>query len=252
MFRPLDVTTSVLASSLRSWRGTSGSKSTRLPKQPLQLFDCEGDAACRLAREALTELNLDAMIYPCPTDGHRHLPRLQDLSGGVEIPFLYDPNTNKKLTGAKAIVTYLFRHYRLTEAPEALRETAVNRIKSLLASGVRLNAGRRAIPSRNPAQYLTLYSFESSPYSRMVREKLCALELPYLLINLGKQQRADMGPANFRFTLKPYRPLPNTKRATFFAQHGNVQVPYLIDPNTGQALFESADITRYLADEYQL
>jgi len=31
---------------------------------------------------------------------------------------------------------------------------------------------------------------------------------------------------------------------------GNVQVPYLEDPNTGKALFESADIMAYLEREY--
>lgn len=251
MFRPLDLTTSVLASSLRAWRGTSGSKSTHLPKQPVQLFDCEGDPSCRLVREAITELNLDAMIYPCPEGGHRHLPRLQELSGGVDIPFLLDPNTQKKLSGANAIVTYLFRQYRLTDAPAALRDTGINHLSSVLASRIRFNAGSRAVPSRNPAQYLTLYSFESSPYSRIVREKLSELELPYLLINLGKQQKADAGPAYFRFTLKPYRPLPNTKRAQFFAEHGDVQVPYLKDPNTGREMFESADIARYLETTYR-
>ena len=31
---------------------------------------------------------------------------------------------------------------------------------------------------------------------------------------------------------------------------GRVQVPYLIDPNTGTALFESAEIQRYLRTTY--
>ena len=79
-----------------------------------------------------------------------------------------------------------------------------------------------------------------------MREKLCELELPYLLINLGKQQLSDMGPANFRFSLKPYQPIKNTKRDVFFNQHGNVQVPFLIDPNTGKEIFESGEIVQYL------
>ena len=31
---------------------------------------------------------------------------------------------------------------------------------------------------------------------------------------------------------------------------GHVQVPYLIDPNTGTEMFESADIIRYLEQTY--
>jgi glutathione S-transferase len=29
-----------------------------------------------------------------------------------------------------------------------------------------------------------------------------------------------------------------------------MQVPYLVDPNTGKAMFESADIVEYLESEY--
>ena len=31
-----------------------------------------------------------------------------------------------------------------------------------------------------------------------------------------------------------------------------MQVPYLVDPNTGVSMFESADIRRYLYDTYAL
>ena len=31
---------------------------------------------------------------------------------------------------------------------------------------------------------------------------------------------------------------------------GRMQVPYLIDPNTGTAMYESADIVRYLRQTY--
>ena len=59
-----------------------------------------------------------------------------------------------------------------------------------------------------------------------------------------------MGPAKFHFTLGPYRPLENTKRDDFFKKHGNVQVPFLIDPNTGEELFESQEIVKYLERIY--
>ena len=83
-----------------------------------------------------------------------------------------------------------------------------------------------------------------------MRERLCEYEIPYKLINLGKQQWSDMGPAKARFTLGEYCPLPNTKRDEFFQIHGDVQVPYLIDPNTGRELFESNEIVTYLDQNY--
>lgn len=252
MNRALDVTSSVLASTLRRWRGTSASKKVVVPEQRPVFFDREGDAECRLVREALTELNLDVDVYPIPEGGDRYLAKLKQLSGNDTIPFLYDPNTGGKHGGADAIITYLFRRYAQSEAPSAVKASIVNVLTSKLATEVRRGAGVKAFPSRHPEQMLTLYSFESSPYSRLVREKLSELQVAYTLINLGKQQRADMGPANARLTLKPYKPLPNTKRDEFFRAHGNVQVPYVVDPNSGKAMFESADIVNYLMTEYAL
>lgn len=252
MNRALDVTSSVLASTLRGWRGTTASKKVVVPEQRPVLFDREGDAECRLVREALTELNLDVDIYPMPEGGDRYLAKLRELGGHDSIPFLYDPNTGGKHTGADAIITYLFRRYAQAEAPKALKAGIVNVLASRLATEVRRGAGVSAFPSKHPEQMLTLYSFESSPYSRMVREKLCELQIAYTLVNLGKQQRADMGPAKARLTLKPYQPLPNTKRDAFFREHGDVQVPYVNDPNSGKGMFESADIVNYLLTEYAL
>ncbi len=245
----LDLTTSTIASTLRSWRGTSASKTAIQPEQLLVLFDREGCPECRFVREALTELNLDAMIAPCPIGG-RDIKRLKLDAGSDDLPRLYDPNTEANLAGRENIINYLYSEYRGIEPPSQLKSSFINNTSSRLASLVRRNAGIKAIPSRQAKTPLTLYSFESSPFSRPVKEKLCELELPYRLINLGKQQLADMGPANFHFTLKPYRPIENTKRDAFFKKHGNVQVPYLEDPNTGEALFESQDIVDYLQKTY--
>ncbi len=251
MNNTLDLITSTLASSLRSWRGTSASKTSNQPKAPLVLFDREGCTQCRFVREAFTELNLDVMITPCPLGG-KNIAQLEKDTGSNELPYLIDQNSQQKIQGAESIVNYLFEQYRGIKAPKQLLANKFNQFASTLATGIRFNAGMTAKPSSGAEQALTLYSFESSPYSRPVKELLCELELPYLLINLGKQQRADMGPANFHFTLKPYKPLPDTKRDAFFQQHGNVQVPYLIDPNTGTEMFESADIVEYLKGTYLL
>ncbi len=245
-----NIINSTLASSTRFWRGTSGSRSTRQPEKLPELFDREGCARCRLVREALTELNLDAMIYPCPVGGTRHQERLQELSGSTDVPFLVDPNTQTRLSGAQEIIGYLFQQYCGKAAPAPLQESLLNLMSSRLTTLLRGNRGVQAKPSRAVAKPLTLYSFESSPYSRPVRERLCELEIPYQLINLSKQQLADMGPAGQRMHLGAYKPLPGTKREAFLEQHGEVQVPYLIDPNNKTDLFESVRILRYLDDYY--
>lgn len=252
MNRALDVSSSLLASTLRKWRGTVASKKVQLPAQRPVLFDREGDAECRLVREALTELNLDVDVFPIPEGGDRFLAKLKKLSGGDAIPFLYAPNTGGKHSGAQAIITELFRRYGGQEPPAALKPNLVNTLASRLVTELRFGGGTRMLPSRHPKKRLTLFSFESSPFSRLVREKLSELQIPYTLVNLGKQQRSDMGPPYARWTLKKYQPLPNTKRDDFFKMHGDVQVPYIEDPNTGKAMFESADIVDYLMNEYGL
>lgn len=244
-----DLLTSVAASTLSTWRGTSASKKVQSPEKNLVLFDQEAHPECRYVREALTELNLNVMIAPCP-EGGASIEKLKEESGSDELPRLYDPNTEQNIVGRENIIRYLYLEYRGAELPTSFKRSSLNDLASSLASQLRFNAGKYYKPAL-PAQYpLTLYSFESSPYSRFVRERLCEYELPYLLINLGKQQLSDMGPAKFRFSLKPYQPLKNTKREAFFKQHGNVQVPFLLDPNTGQSLFESREIVKYLDRTY--
>jgi len=250
MSHAFNILTSSLASTLRSWKGTSARKKYQQPDLEIILFDQEGCSESRLVREALTELNLNVVIAPCPIGGN-NIRKLKKDSGSSQVPRLVDANGESNLIGSEAIINYLFKEYRNTDAPKSKQLNSVNKIASRVASLVRLNAGIKAKPARPAEKPLTLYSFESSPFSRPVRELLCELELPYLLVNLGKQQWSDMGPANFRFTFKPYQPIKNSKRDAFFKLHGNVQVPYLNDPNTRTELFESKAIINYLTHTYQ-
>ena len=245
----VNIINSTLASTVRGWRGTSGTHAHLQPDSILYLFDREGDPECRLVREALTGLNLDVMIMPCPLGG-RNIKQLEKEAGSDQIPALFDSNTGDRLVGASDIISHLYQLYKGSDVPESMQVSPKKLTTSRISSLLRLNAGLKARPSSPATEPLVLYSFESSPFSRIVRELLCELELPYLLINLGKQQRADMGPAKLRMNIGPYEPVKNSKREDFFKQHGNVQVPYLVDPNTDTSLFESADIVDYLKRKY--
>lgn len=239
------------ASTVRKWRGTTSRPyTTAYPEQLIELYDREGCPQCRFVREALTELDLDAIIYPCPKGGERYADRLLEASGSNDVPFMFDPNSSEKLSGAQAIVDYLFKIYGQRHTPSALKVESHNLAQSEKVTAMRGEAGQHKCPSKVADELLTLYSFESSPFSRPVRERLCELELAYQLVNLSKQKKSDMGPAVMHFSLGKYKPLPNTKRAAFYAEHGNVQVPYLTDPNTGAALFQSKDILQYLEQRY--
>jgi hypothetical protein len=69
---------------------------------------------------------------------------------------------------------------------------------SVLARMPRFRPGVRARRSNAPKRPLELFSFESSPYSRRVRELLCELELPYLLRSTGKARWQELGPPILR------------------------------------------------------
>lgn len=252
---PFEIGSSLLTSSIRMWNGTWGKLPAKTPAQLLELFDREDDGDCRLVREVLTELNLDALIYPCPKGGERFMRKRMQLQARAQqnqpdIPLLHDPNTSKILCGAQPIIEYLFAHYLGQGVFPRLQPGRLSRISAQLAGLARKLGPIRAEASIQPRKHLTLYSFESSPYSRLVRERLCALELPYQLVNVGKLQWGDMGPAKRRLKPGPYQPQPGSKREQFQLAHGKVQVPFLIDPNTDVQMFESGDIMHYLEQTY--
>jgi hypothetical protein len=113
---------------------------------------------------------------------------------------------------------------------------------------LRLKKGMFPRPSKAPAQPLELYSFEASPYARLVRETICELELPYHLHNVGKGRGrpTEWLPPGSR---KNYV-APTENRRKLVERGGQMMVPYLVDPNTGAALYESAEIQRYLNQTY--
>lgn len=244
-----DVVNSTLASTLRFWRGTNARPAARLPAKPLELFEFEACPYCRLVREALTELDIDALIRPAPHGGKRFRPQVVKRGGKQQFPYLVDPNTGASMYESADIIDYLYRQYDGRPAPtRLLRPLDVS--TSLLASIPRMRTGARARPSRAPKRPLELFSFESSPYSRRVRELLCELEIPYLLRSTGKAQWRDLGPPVIRAVLFPEQPVSGRNRTELLRRTGKVQVPYLVDPNTGAEMFESAAIRNYLQVTY--
>ena len=247
----LKVGRSILTSTAAGWRGTAAYQpARRQPAQPLQLYDIEMSPYCRLVREALTELDLDALILPCPKRGTRFRPQAEKIGGKQQFPLLVDPNTKTTLYESADIIEYLGRTYdgrvRRTRGWSRRRKLGSAVAASLMQAG----RGLLVKPSKAPEQPLELYSFESSPFSRLVRERLCELEIPYLLRNTGKGRPSDMGTPMMRDRLWKGEKGTTRNRKALEAREGHVQVPYLIDPNTGAAMFESADILAYLDRTY--
>ena len=85
-------------------------------------------------------------------------------------------------------------------------------------------------PSRVAGRPLQLWAYEASPFCALVRETLSELEISYVLQPCAR----------------------GSPRRTQLMQRtgGTFQVPYLEDPNTGVAIFESAAIIEYLRSRY--
>jgi glutathione S-transferase len=256
MAHQLKVLQSVLSTLLEGGRGVSGTAFPNQPALALKLYDMEGCPFCRRVREVLTLLNLDVQIYPCPKNGKRFRTEAIVASGESQFPLLIDENTGKVLLESQAIIDYLFATYgkngKTPKKWQNLSESAFGGILISAASGMRGLTAHTGNSSRAaPEQLLELWSFEASPYSRPVRERLCELELPYVLHNVAKERWQDMGPAVLRAKPGPYQPLVGGKREKMLPiMQGKMQVPYLVDPNTGVKMFESKAILQYLNRTY--
>lgn len=246
----LNVLESVATSSFAAWRGCLVVSAAEQPEKPIILYDMEACPYCRRVREVLTALHLDVEIRPCPKDGRIFRPEAEAIGGKQQFPLLVDENTGTVLYESGDIVEYLFRQYAHRPVPGYYAGKVWQPALSSLGSAASELRGLHATPGKRPAQGVHLWSFEGSPFSRLVREKLCELEIPYTLHNIGKEHWTEIGPAKQRIKPGQYRPIPGGKRDAFFEQHGRVQVPYLEDPNTGTSMFESARILKYLEEQY--
>ena len=111
MIRALDVVTSVAATLARAGAGTAAEAPAQRPVETLELYDFEACPFCRRAREALSELDLDAIVYPCPKGGTRFRPKARELGGKEQFPYLVDSNTQTAMYESADIVTFLERRF---------------------------------------------------------------------------------------------------------------------------------------------
>lgn len=225
----IDFGRSLAASLLRAGSGALVTTLGPRPLGRLVLYERETCPYSRLVREALSHLDLDALIKPCPPGEWRHRGELRAISGDEQVPLLVDQGTGVALRGSHLIITYLFERYGDGHIPLQLRSQKLAEVTSRLASQVRGKHDTERELSDPPREPLELWSYEASPYSRMVRERLGELGLPYLCHNLARR---------------------SPRRAVFAAQFGRTQFPMLHDPNTNTTMFETADIVRYLDEHY--
>lgn len=202
------------------------------PKQLLSLFEFEACPYCRKVREVLTELDLDYRSLPV-AQGSPRRSALKRKGGKVQVPFLVDPNTGVQMYESADIVAYLERTYG-----NGVRTSGFIALPGVLDDGLsglasvwRFGRGShcRVPNSRRKLTPLELFNMEGSPYCRKVREVLSELDLEHIVRNVpkGSPQREELARLG-----------------------GKVQVPFLLDPNTKIAMYESDEIIAYLDGHY--
>jgi hypothetical protein len=153
----VNLISSSIASTLRLWNGTWGDLPAKVQQHEIVLFDREDDSDCRQVREALTELNLDVTIYPCPLEGKRFAARRKKLAPKAGLgPLLHDLGTGFVIHSAANIVPYLFDQYiepnpeqnLEQKLPFRLRPSLFNSLNSHLTSFARSPFAIRAKASK--------------------------------------------------------------------------------------------------------
>eukprot|EP00532_Pseudo-nitzschia_australis_P014970 CAMPEP_0168274592 /NCGR_PEP_ID=MMETSP0141_2-20121125/17376_1 /TAXON_ID=44445 /ORGANISM="Pseudo-nitzschia australis, Strain 10249 10 AB" /LENGTH=481 /DNA_ID=CAMNT_0008216181 /DNA_START=64 /DNA_END=1509 /DNA_ORIENTATION=- len=259
----LDVLTSGLASIFCLPRGVTvsspqtGKDNIRIVK----LYDVENSRTCRKVRERITELDLVVeQVIPVAV-GSKNAASMP----GGEVPVLVASSTsteeedgvneenNQTIKGEEAILKFLdescldqSRNALVDDQQEsendavAVAKEKLQLVGLYLAGWMRLGRGESVSPSisspsgaaNRPQKPLILYSYEGNQFCRPVREVLMELDITYELRSAGKEspRRAELASIT----------------------GGSSQCPYLIDPNTGVSMPESAVIVEYLYKNYAL
>jgi hypothetical protein len=176
-----DTLTSGLASVVRIpvAAGEGTTVATALASQPsasvpsaVTLYEFEACSYCRKVREAITVLDLDVLVKPCPR-GSPFRKEVEELAGGKsQFPFLVDSYTGVSMSESDDIIAYLASTYgrgcvALDEVTERSSSPALTLASGLLASGLRGFRGgalsNRALPRLSSSyKLLKLYSYENN------------------------------------------------------------------------------------------
>lgn len=173
------------------------------PAGRLILYEFDSSPFCRKVRDAITHLDLEVEMRPCPGAGHAPPNYFGDehlrLHGRRTVPFLIDEGEGVGLFESEEIVSHLYDKYGTgaATAPFALRG-----VFALVSSGIAaiirgMPADKLQIDARadtHRMRPLTLYGYEGSPFVHPVRERLsCAPHAPWPMTLMSAVMTDDCG-----------------------------------------------------------
>uniref|UniRef100_A0A6M2EAH0 GST N-terminal domain-containing protein n=1 Tax=Populus davidiana TaxID=266767 RepID=A0A6M2EAH0_9ROSI len=199
------------------------------PEKPIEIYEFEGCPFCRKVREIVAVLDLDVLFYPCPKNGPNFRPKVAQMGGKQQFPYMVDPNTGTAMYESDDIIKYLVQKYGDGSIPFTLSLGLLTTLTEGFAMIGRMGKGSSYTPSKLPPKPIELWAYEGSPFCKIVREVLVELELPHIFRSCARG---------------------SPKRQILFEKVGHFQAPYIEDPNTGVQMFESAEIVEYLKVTY--
>ncbi|KAI6674082.1 hypothetical protein NL676_001988 [Syzygium grande] len=201
------------------------------PEKPIEIYEFESCPFCRKVREIVAVLDLDVIFYPCPRNGPNFRPKVVQMGGKQQFPYMVDPNSGVAMYESDDIIKYLVTKYGDGNVPVLLSLGLLTTLTEGFAMIGRMGKGSSYIPAKLPPKPLEIWAYEGSPFCKLVREVIVELELPHLVRSCARG---------------------SPKRQVLYEKAGHFQVPYLEDPNTGVQMFESAEIVEYLRATYAL
>lgn len=201
------------------------------PEKPIEIYEFESCPFCRKVREIVAVLDLDVLFYPCPRNGPNFRPKVAQMGGKQQFPYMVDPNTGVAMYESDDIIKYLVGKYGDGNVPFMLSLGLLTTLTEGFAMIGRMGKGSSYTPSKLPPKPLELWAYEASPFCKVVREVVVELELPHILRSCARG---------------------SPKRQLLYQKARHFQAPYLEDPNTGVKMFESAEIVEYLKATYAL
>ena len=209
------------------------------PREPFIVYEYESSPFCRKVRECCCLLDVPVEYRPVPgARAGAFAAELAERGGKMVVPYAVDGNTGFAAYESDDIIEYLLSTYgppRDAYDPLALwplRGSFAVVTSTLAALARGLPCSTRRPDARNDNERmrpLELWGYETSPFVKPVREALCELTLPHVVVPCARGSR---------------------NRDRLVAATGRFQVPFLRDPNTGVELFESPEIVDYLNAVY--